>query len=94
MGKHSEAFVGFDVAKKRHAAAIAEGGRTGEVRFLREVENSPPPIERTIKRLATVTLARLHRASELTGVWAPVSPKTLGHSPKARLVVTRIEVRS
>jgi len=116
MGKHSEVFVAFDVAKKKHAVAIAEGGRTGEVRFLGEIENSPGPIERTIKRLAdrsgplhdgiralspgqgarprlpggradpdpetlgrahqtnrrdAVTLARLHRAGELTGVWAP-----------------------
>jgi transposase len=52
MGKYSEAFVAFDVAKKKHAIAIAEGGRTGEVRFLGDVENSPLPIERTIKRLA------------------------------------------
>ena len=123
MGKHSEVFVAFDVAKKKHAVAVAEGGRTGEVRFLGDVENSPLPIERTIKRLAeryerlhvcfeagptgyglyrqvlalghdcmvvapalipkrageriktnrrdAVTLARLHRAGELTGVWAP-----------------------
>ena len=123
MGKYIEAFVAFDVAKKKHAVAIAEGGRTGEVRFLGDVENSPLPIERTIKRLAgrydrlhicfeagptgyglyrqiqalghecmvvapalipkrsgeriktnrrdAVTLARLHRAGELTGVWTP-----------------------
>ena len=123
MGKYSEVFVAFDVAKKKHAVAIAEGGRTGEVRFLGDVENSPLPIERTIKRLANrygrlhvcfeagptgyglcrqiqalghncmvvapalipkrageriktnrrdaVTLARLHRAGELTGVWTP-----------------------
>lgn len=123
MGKYSEAFIAFDVAKKKHAVAIAEGGRAGEVRFLGDVENSPLPIERTIKRLAdryerlqvcfeagptgyglyrqihalghdcmvvapalipkrsgqriktnrrdAVTLARLHRAGELTGVWAP-----------------------
>ena len=123
MEKHSEVFVAFDVAKKKHAVAIAEGGRQGEVRFLGDVENSPLPIEKTIKRLATrygqlhvcfeagptgyglyrqvkalghdcmvvapalipkrageriktnrrdaVTLARLHRAGELTGVWAP-----------------------
>ena len=103
--------------------AIAEGGRTGEVRFMGDVENNPAPIERTIKRLANrydrlhvcfeawptgyglyrqvqalghdcmvvapalipkrageriksnrrdaVTLARLHRAGELTGVSAP-----------------------
>jgi transposase len=123
MGKYSEVFVAFDVAKKKHAVAIAEGGRTGEVRFLGDVENSTLPIERTIKKLAeryewlhvcfeagptgyglyrqiqalghncmvvapalipkrageriktnrrdAVTLARLHRAGELTGVWTP-----------------------
>ena len=52
MGKHSEVFVAFDVAKKKHPMAIADGGRTGEVRFLGDIENSPLPIERTIKRLA------------------------------------------
>ena len=123
MGKHSAVFVAFDVAKKKRAVAIAEAGRAGEVRFLGEVENSPGPIERTIKRLVerydrlhvcfeagptgyglyrqikalghdclvvapalipkrageriktnrrdAVTLARLHRAGELIGVWAP-----------------------
>ena len=49
MEKHSEVFVAFDVAKKKHAVAIAEGGRTGEVRFLGDVGNSPLRIERTIK---------------------------------------------
>jgi len=41
MQENSEAFVAFDVAKKKHALAIAEGGRAGEVRFVGEVENSP-----------------------------------------------------
>lgn len=123
MGEHSEAFVAFDVAKMKHAVAVAEGGRGGEVRFLGEIENRPAAIERTIKKLAkrydrlhvcfeagptgyglcrqvrdlghdcmvvapalipkrsgervktnrrdAVTLARLHRAGELTGVWVP-----------------------
>jgi transposase len=52
MGKHSEVFVAFDVAKKKHAVAIAEGGGVGEVRFLGDVENSPLPIERTTRRRA------------------------------------------
>ena len=38
MGKYSEVFVAFDVAKKKHAVAIAEGGRAGEVRFLGDVD--------------------------------------------------------
>lgn len=123
MGEYSEVFVAIDVAKRKHAVAIAEGGRMGEVRFLGEIENSPAVIERTLKKLASrygrlhvcfeagptgyglyrqvrelghacmvvapalipkragervktnrrdaVTLARLHRAGELTGVWVP-----------------------
>ena len=34
MGKYSEVFVALDVAKKKHAVAIAGGGRTAEVRFM------------------------------------------------------------
>ena len=123
MGQYSEAFVAFDVAKLKHAVAVAEGDRSGEVRFLGEVENRPAAIERTIRKLGkrydrlhvcfeagptgyglyrqvrelghdcmvvapalipkrlgervktnrrdAVTLARLHRAGELTGVWVP-----------------------
>ena len=123
MGEYSGAFVAFDVAKAKQAVAVAEAGRSGEVRFLGEVENTPARIERLIKKLAArygklqvcfeagptgyglhrqirelghdcmvvapalipkragdrvktnrrdaVTLARLHRAGELTGVWVP-----------------------
>ena len=123
MGEYSGAFVGFDVAKTKHAVAVAEAGRGSEVRFLGEVENAPARIERLINKLATrhgklqvcfeagptgyglyrqvralghdclvvapalipkragdrvktnrrdaVTLARLHRAGELTGMWVP-----------------------
>src|SRR4051794_9993241 len=52
MGEHSGAFVAFDVAKTKHAVAVAEAGRAGEVRFLGEVENTPAKIEGTIKKLA------------------------------------------
>ena len=31
MEEYSEAFVAFDVAKKKHAVAIAEDGRAGAV---------------------------------------------------------------
>jgi hypothetical protein len=30
MKKDSEAFVGFDTAKKKHAVAVADGGRDGD----------------------------------------------------------------
>ncbi len=123
MRNYSGTFVSFDVAKTKHAVAIAESGRAGEVRFVGEIENTPATIERTIKKLAgrygrlhvcyeagptgyglyrqirelghdclvvapalipqrpgervktnrrdAVTLARLHRAGELAGVWVP-----------------------
>lgn len=56
MEEYSEAFVAFDVAEKKHAVALAEGGRTGEVRFVGEIENNPAAIERTIKRLGKGTI--------------------------------------
>ena len=80
MGKYIEVFVAFDVAKKKHAVAIAEGGRTGEVRFLGDVENSPLPIERTIKRLAG-RYNRLHICFEAgpTGYGLYRQIQALGH---------------
>jgi transposase len=52
MAEYSGAFVAFDVAKAKHALAVAEPGRSGEVRFLGEIENTPGTIERTVKKLA------------------------------------------
>src|SRR5690349_18159748 len=80
MGKYSEVFVAFDVAKKKHAVAIAEGGRTGEVRFMGDVENSPLSIEKTIRRLAT-RYDRLHVCFEAgpTGYGLYRQVQALGH---------------
>jgi transposase len=116
-------YVGFDTAKLKHAVAIAEGGRQGEIRFVGEIANQPAAIEKLIRKLArryshlqacfeagptgyglyrqirelgheclvvapsliprrsgervktnrrdAMTLARLFRAGELTGVWVP-----------------------
>jgi transposase len=52
MGEHSEVYVAFDTAKLKHAVAVAEGGRSGEIRFMGEIENRPATIERLIKKLA------------------------------------------
>ena len=49
MGEYSEAFVAFDVVKAKHAVALAEGGRGGEMRFLGEIENTPARIEQIIQ---------------------------------------------
>jgi len=53
VSDHSEAFVGFDTSKLRHAVAIAEGGRTGEVRFLGEIENTEAATTKLVKKLAS-----------------------------------------
>lgn len=40
MADYREAFVGIVVAKLKNAIAIAESGRTGEIRYVGEVEAS------------------------------------------------------
>ena len=52
MSDHSEAFVGFDTSKSRHAVAIAESGRTAEVRFSGEIENTDEATTKLVKKLA------------------------------------------
>jgi transposase len=49
---HSEAFIGLDTSKLRNAVAIAEGGRTGEVRFLGEVDNTAAATGKLVRKLA------------------------------------------
>jgi transposase len=51
MSKHSECFVAFDTSKLRNAVAIADAGRTGEVRFLGEIENTMPAITKLVRKL-------------------------------------------
>jgi len=115
--------VGLDTHKAKIAVAVAEPGRSGEVRFAGEIANRPDAVRRLIERLGAkhgrlrvcyeagpcgyglhrqvtalghdctvvapslvprrpgdrvktnrrdaVTLARLHRAGELTAVWVP-----------------------
>jgi transposase len=52
MGDYSEAYVAFDTSKLRNAVAVAEGGRTGEVRFLGEIDNTPTAVRRLVKKLS------------------------------------------
>jgi transposase len=56
---HSEAFVAFDTSKLRNAVAIAEAGRSGEVRFLGEIDNTPAATGKLVRKLA----AKYHRLS-------------------------------
>lgn len=52
MSDHSEAFVAFDTSKLRNAVAIADGGRSGEVRFVGEIENTAVATAKLVRRLA------------------------------------------
>ena len=80
MRNCSGTFVSFDVAKTKHAVAIAESGRAGEVRFVGEIENTPATIERTIKKLAG-RYGRLHVCYEAgpTGYGLYRQIRELGH---------------
>jgi transposase len=51
MDEHSEVYVGLDVAKARHAVAIAEGGRQGEVSYLGEIDADTASVRRMVSRL-------------------------------------------
>ena len=51
MSNHSEAFVAFDTSKLRNAVAIADGGRSGEVRFLGEIDNTAAATTKLVRKL-------------------------------------------
>jgi transposase len=59
MDEHIEVFVGLDVAKARHAVAVADEGRLGEVRYLGEIEADAASVRRMVTRLEK-RHARLH----------------------------------
>jgi transposase len=52
MSDHSEAYVAFDTSKLRNAVAIADAGRSGEVRFVGEIENTGPATANLVRKLA------------------------------------------
>ena len=46
MQQYTEAFIGIDTAKKKHALAIADPGRDGEIRYLGEIDSAPAAVQR------------------------------------------------
>ena len=48
MAEVSAVFVGMDAAKSKHAVAIAEPGRNGEVRYIGEIEASPEAVQKLL----------------------------------------------
>src|SRR5262249_44609643 len=80
MGKHRLAFVAFDSAKNKHAVAIADDGRSGEVRYLGEIDNSPDAVRKLVAKL-TRQYERLHFCYEAgpTGYGLHRQLTELGH---------------
>jgi transposase len=52
MAEVSAVFVGIDAAKMKHAVAVAEPGRNGEVRYFGEIDASPEAVRKLLDRLA------------------------------------------
>ena len=52
MGDYTEVFVGIDAAKLKNAVAIAESGRSGEIRYLGEIENTAEATRKLVTKLS------------------------------------------
>ena len=46
MEQYTDAFVGIDTAKNKHALAITDPGRVGEIRYLGEIDSAPAAVQR------------------------------------------------
>lgn len=81
MEQDSEVFVGLDVAKARHAVAVAGAGRQGEVRYIGEVDAAPSAVSRMAAKLAK-RHGRLHFCYEAgpTGYGLYRQLIAMGHS--------------
>src|SRR4051794_33935829 len=58
--QYTDIFVGLDVAKSRHAVAVAEDGRQGEVRYLGEIGADKESVRRLVAKLERRHGRRLH----------------------------------
>ncbi len=81
MELRSTIFVGLDVSKSRHAVAVAEGGRDGEVRYLGGIGSNDASVRRLTRKLARrgVELLFCYDAGP-TGYGLKRLIETLGHS--------------
>ena len=51
MVECSNIFIGMDVSKDRHAVAVADGGRDGEVRYFGEIGSDGGSVRRFVRKL-------------------------------------------
>ncbi len=82
MDQDTEVFVGIDVAKARHAVAVAGGGRRGEVRYLGEVGADRDSVRRLVAKLEKRHGRALHFCYEAgpTGYGLQRQLAALGHA--------------
>ena len=52
MGKDSELFVGLDASKLKISVAVAEGERSGEIRFFGDISGEPASVASMVGKLA------------------------------------------
>src|SRR6476619_7555586 len=80
MSKHSEIFVAFDTSKLRNAVALGGSDRSGEVRFLGEIDNTEAATAKLVRKL-TAKYERLTFCYEAgpTGYELYRQIKSLGH---------------
>ena len=57
MEQHTDAYVGLDVAKLRHAVAVADDGRNGEIRYLGEIDAASESVIPTCLNIDTRPVA-------------------------------------
>jgi transposase len=89
VGHLSQAFIGIDTSKLKNAVAVAEGGRSGEVRYLGEFDTTDAATRKLVAKLAAKyskltfcyeagpTGYELHRLIESLGHDCPVVAPSL-----------------
>ena len=66
----SEVFVGMDVSKDRHAVAVAESGRDGEVRFFDEIGSDKASVRRFVRKVERPERRLRFQAQLQLGSWS------------------------
>ncbi|WP_439371784.1 hypothetical protein [Bradyrhizobium sp. DASA03120] len=94
MEDNNALFVGLDVSKDRHAVAVAESGRNGEVRYLGEISSDNASVGRLVRNFARLRFCYeagptgygLKREIETLGhECAVIAPSLIPHKPGDRI---------
>jgi hypothetical protein len=64
MAETGTVFAGIDAAKSKHAVAVAEPGRSGEGRYIGEIDAAADAVRKLLTRLAA-RQGKLHVCHEV-----------------------------